>query len=303
MTGEAETPKTGQVVDVAMGVRRIVAPNPGPMTFWGTNTYLVGTGAVIVIDPGPDDATHLEAIISAVGPSTVQAIVVTHAHRDHSALAPRLALETGAEVFGFGPPTAGRSTLMTKFAAAGGIGGGEGVDTAFSPDRILTDGEVVLPAGVQLKALHTPGHFGGHISLWMDDIIFSGDLVMGWSTTLISPPDGDVRDFFRSAARLRALDANLLLPGHGAPITNPRARIDALIAHRFSREAQVIAALETSGTAHDVAAAIYHELPAQLLPAATRNTLAHLLDLWDRGQARPDGARPETANWHIVRKA
>lgn len=302
MAGEAETPLPGAVIPVAPEVRRIIAPNPGPMTYWGTNTYLVGNDPVWIIDPGPDDDHHLEAILSAIGPSHIAGILVTHAHRDHTALVPRLAHATQAETFGFGAATAGRSAVMTRFAEAGGIGGGEGIDAAFAPDHQIADGHQLAAGPHCITALHTPGHFAGHLSFWMNDLLFSGDLVMDWSTTLISPPDGDVRDFFRSAGRIRALDAQILLPGHGKPVDAPRTRIDTLISHRFTREAQVISALATPAIPLDLAKSIYVDLPEALLPAAARNTLAHLLDLWERGIAQPIGTHPESAIWRHADK-
>lgn len=281
------------VVTLAPGLVRLRAPNPSPMTHTGTNTYLLGEGDVAVIDPGPAMPDHLDAILAALGGRPVRAILVTHAHLDHAPLARPLAEATGAPVMAFGDARAGRSARM---AALSGIGGGEGVDTGFRPDEVLADGGTVAGADWTLSALHTPGHFGNHLSLAWGDAVFSGDLVMGWASTLVSPPDGDVADFRASCARLRACGPAVLHPGHGAPVTDPAARIDWLVGHRRAREDQIRAALtERPGTAVDLTARLYTDTPRALWPAASRNVLAHLVDLSDRGLARPLGPLTEHA--------
>lgn len=299
MKGEAEKPVVGRAEVVAPDVRRILAPNPGPMTYWGTNTYLLGTDPVAVVDPGPDIPAHREAILAALGDARVAGVLVSHAHRDHSALVPALARAVGAPLMGFGPPEAGRSALMTRVAERESLGGGEGVDHTFAPDSVLVDGSSLTLNGMTITALHTPGHFAGHLSFVVGDVVLTGDVVMGWSTTLISPPDGDVRAFLQTAGRLRALGARRFLPGHGPAIDHPSARLDWLIAHRFERERQVCAALEggAPATAAELAAAIYHDVDAALLPAATRNVLAHLLDLWDRGEVHPGEGPLDATQW------
>lgn len=276
---------------MAPGLRSLRAPNPGPMTGPGTNTYLLGWRDLAVIDPGPDDPAHLAAILDALGPEQrVSHIIVTHAHRDHSALAPRLAAQTGAPVLAFGDATAGRSSAMARLAESG-TGGGEGVDASFRPDLCVGDGAVVTGSDWQLVALWTPGHMGNHLCLHWQDAVFTGDLVMGWSSSLISPPDGDMAAYFRSCARLDRIGARVLYPAHGEPITDPAARIAELVAHRRAREAQIRDAL-----AHGplplapLTRRVYGDLTPHLLPAASRNTLAHLLDLVERGivHAVPD---------------
>ncbi|MEL7026079.1 MAG: MBL fold metallo-hydrolase [Pseudomonadota bacterium] len=302
MGREAKKPEPGVSVEIEPGIRRIVAPNPGPMTHWGTNTYLIGHDPILVIDPGPASDAHLSAVLAALGSAKVKGIAVTHAHLDHSAMAQALAHQTGAPILGFGPPEAGRSALMERFAKDGGIGGGEGRDAALHPDILLADGDRV--ADTDLRALHTPGHFGGHLSFQIDDIVLTGDVVMGWSTTLISPPDGDVRDFLNSAWRLASLGARRLLPGHGQPVEDPGDRLIWLIKHRLARETQVLEALgRAPGTAKDVARLIYADLPEGLLPAATRNTLAHLLDLWDREHIAPGDGPLDHAVWAFLPKS
>ncbi len=295
MAGETDReamPATGVAVAMAPGVHRLLAPNPSPMTHWGTNTYLVGTDRLVVIDPGPDMPAHFEALRAAIAGRPVDHIVVTHAHVDHSALAGRLHDATGAPVAAFGTAHSGRSAIMTRLAEDGLTGGGEGMDTGFAPDLRLADGARLASDAGSLKVLHTPGHLGGHLCLALDDVVFTGDHVMGWAPSLVSPPDGDLTDFMASCARLRSdlPGGASALPGHGAPVVDLVGRLDALIAHRRHREAQILAALTVaSGTPADLAGRIYTDVPPALLPAATRNVLAHLIDLVERNRARSLG--------------
>lgn len=261
---------------------RVLAPNPSALTGPGTNTFVLGAHARVVIDPGPDDPAHLDAIMAA-SEGKVSHILVTHAHRDHSAGAARLAQMTGAPVLAFGGATAGRSPLMQRLAAQGLVGGGEGLDHGFRPDIILRDGDPVATAAGEILALHMPGHAGGHLCFAWEGALFSGDIVMGWTSTLISPPDGDLTDYLRSLARMRDFGARRLYPAHGDPVEAPAARIDALLAHRRQRSAQIIAAL---GQRPDHAAGLarrLYDVPAPLLHAAERNVLAHLVALFDLG--------------------
>lgn len=268
-------------------LRRLIAPNPSPMTERGTNTYLVGGSEVAVIDPGPDDTSHLEAILAALEGARVAAILVTHAHLDHSALAPRLAARTRAPVLAFGGAGAGRAPEM---AGLEGIGGGEGLDHAFAPDETLADGEALSVDGTPIEAIWTPGHLGSHLAFLWNGAAFSGDLVMGWASSLVSPPDGDVRRFMTSCRALAARGPRILYPGHGAPVADPQARIGWLIAHREARDAQVLEALGAGPlTARDVASRIYADLPPELLPSAERNVLAHMIDLHRRDRIAPGG--------------
>ncbi len=287
MTAHQEfDPVPGRPENIAPGLRRILAPNPSPMTFRGTNSYLIGDRELTLIDPGPDDPAHLDALLAAIGSARLARILVTHSHRDHSGLVPALARKTGAPVLAFGGAEAGRSAAMAALAAAGAAGGGEGVDAGFAPDRCLADGDRLVTEAGSIEALHTPGHMGNHLSFAWNGAIFSGDLVMGWSSSLVSPPDGDLADFYRSCARLRARPERVFFPAHGAPVTEPVARIDALVAHRRSREAQILAALaEGPDDLAGLTARIYHDTDRALWPAASRNLLAHLVDLEGRGLA------------------
>lgn len=289
--GRQEVPVPGQVRQVAPGLRQVLAPNPSPMTLHGTNTWIVGTGRVAVIDPGPALPEHLAALLAALAPGeAVSHILVTHAHLDHSPLARPLAQATGAPVLAFGDARAGRSPVMARLAAAGAGGGGEGVDADFAPDELLADGDEVAGDGWTLTALHTPGHFGNHMSFVWAERLFTGDQVMGWSSSLISPPDGDVGQYLASLDRLAGLGARVAHSGHGPDIADPAARITELATHRRQREAEVLAALaEAPGDAAGLAARIYTGTPPALLRAAARNVLAHLVDLSERGLIAPRG--------------
>lgn len=282
----------------AVKERVVLAPNPSALTGPGTNSFLLGTRQVAVIDPGPDIPSHLDAIVAAAGGADrISHILVTHAHLDHSGGVRRLARMTGAPVLAFGDAAAGRSALMARLAGQG-LQGGEGVDRDFAPDIVLADGAVVETDEWTLKAIHTPGHMGNHLSFACGDTIFCGDVVMAWSTTLISPPEGDLADFFRSLDRLAAREARRLVPAHGPAVTDVPARLAYLAAHRRARSGQIMAALQQApGDAAALAARIY-DVPAELLPAAARNVLAHLVALHELGAVRPDDARLPEATWH-----
>ena len=290
-------PNPGIAEELEPGLRRIVAPNPSPMTYWGTNTYLLGTDEIAVIDPGPDNPHHLAAIRNALLPGQkITSVIVTHSHVDHSPLARPLADHTGAEVLAFGPSTAGRSEAMQALASSGLVGGGEGVDTAFAPDRVLADGDRIEVGDHEIGVLHTPGHMGNHISLAWGQSCFTGDLVMGWASSLVSPPDGDLTDFMASCRKLRARPWTVFHSGHGAPITDPSKRLDWLINHRLSREASILEALsDGAATARALAERIYTETPKALLPAAERNVLAHLIDLVGQSKVSTVGPLSSTA--------
>ena len=283
-------PTYGVAETVAPGLARIIAPNPSPMTFWGTNTFLAGKDALVIIDPGPADEAHLAALLAAIGDREVTHILVTHSHLDHSPLACALQREVDAPICAYGPSDAGRSEMMTRLASEGLIGGGEGVDTGFAPDLHLRDGVSLTTGAGRVTAIHTPGHFGNHMCFEWDETLLCGDLVMGWASSLVSPPDGDLGHFLQSCQRLRSRATGAFYPAHGPAIAEPLARLDWLIAHRRMRSEEILKALK-KGRA-DVAMltrAIYTETPRTLWPAASRNVLAHLVHLVEQGRVQADG--------------
>jgi glyoxylase-like metal-dependent hydrolase (beta-lactamase superfamily II) len=275
----------GEAQEVAPGVRRILCLNPGPFTFRGTNTYLIGRGEVAVLDPGPEDAAHLAAILRATQAERITRILVSHTHRDHSPGVAPLAAATGAPSFGFGPH-------MTPPDA-----GGEGGDHAFRPDVTLPDGAAVEADAWRVTALHTPGHCANHLCFALETaegggVLFSADHVMSWSTSVVSPPDGDMAAYMASLARIAARDDRLYLPGHGPPLPDPAPFVAALAAHRREREAKVLDALRAArrATAAELVPPVYGpELDPRLAPAAARSLLAHLIKLADEGAAARDG--------------
>lgn len=266
------------------GLVRLTAPNPSAMTFTGTNSYVLGDSRLVVIDPGPADPRHLRALLDLIAGRRVEAIVVTHAHRDHSGLAPALSQATGAPVAAFGPVCNGPEPNPDVRR-----GPGDGIDRAFRPDLQIADGGLVAVEGGSMRALHTPGHLGDHLCLAWEGRLFSGDHVMGWSTSIVAPPEGDMGDYVASLFRLGQEDWRIALPGHGGVIDEPNARIAALIAHRRDRESRIRGALgPTPATVEEITHVAYRETPEPMLPLAARNCLAHLIDLQARGLARSD---------------
>lgn len=288
-------PPSGSVETVAADVVRIVAPNPSPMTASGTCTYVVGRDAdAAVIDTGPADDGHAERIRAALAGRTLCAVLVSHPHLDHSAGAHAFA-GGAAPVMAFGGVAAGRSAMMRRLAERDDLGGGEGTDGGFAPDVVVADGAVVAGDGWRLVALHTPGHMGPHLSFhWPDRrLCFTGDVAMGWSSTLISPPDGDVTQFFQSLDRLRSLSAAALLPGHGPVVTNPAERLAALRDHRLAREAAILDALGYADRIATLLPRVYADTPPAMHAMAARNLFAHLLRLVETGAATADRLAPD----------
>lgn len=276
---------SGKVVWLSGDIRRIIAPNPSPMTHAGTNTYLVGCGeGLVLIDPGPDSAQHVEDILKALEPEEkIAAIVVTHAHSDHSGAVRLLAAKTKAPVYAYGPATRGRSAAMQNLADQGFSTGGEGIDPDFAPDIQLEDGAIIPCAGGDLQVIHTPGHLSNHICLARDGILFSGDHAMGWSSSIVSPPDGDMGAYIASLRKLRAHHWRALMPGHGPITLDADDCLERLLQHRLHREAEIMKILrEGPCSAAQITARIYRDTPPYLHAAAERNVLAHLIDLTER---------------------
>ena len=273
----------GEVEQVAPGIRRILCGTPGPFTWRGTNTWLIGGGSsVAVLDPGPVDEAHLAAILNATRGERISHILVSHTHRDHSPGVAALQAATGAASHGFGPH-------MTPPEQ-----GGEGGDHAFRPDEAIADDATVSGGDWSLRAIHTPGHCANHLCFALEGsgILFSADHVMSWSTSVVSPPDGDMAAYMRSLARLAERDDRLFLPGHGPALPNPGPFMAALAAHRREREAMVLDALRAArrATAQALVPPVYGPaLDPRLVPAAARSLLAHLIKLESEGAARRDG--------------
>ena len=277
----------GDCDQVSPLIRRVVANNPGPFTYLGTGTYIIGKGEVAVIDPGPDMADHLDALMAALEGETVTHILVTHHHTDHSPLARPLHEKTGAKIYGCAVGAkAGDSAVITE----------AGHDLDFSPDIDICGGGAVFEGpGWTLEAIATPGHTSNHIcfALKEENALFSGDHIMGWSTTVVSPPDGDMTAYMDSLDKVKALDFDVLWPTHGPPVRDVAPFIDAYIAHRRAREAQVLKALG-DGRTHitDMIPDLYVQVDKRLWPAAARSVLGHMIDLTRRGVVVSDDADP-----------
>lgn len=272
----------GTAAAVTPRIRRVVADNPGPFTFKGTGTYLIGHGKVAIVDPGPDQPDHIEALLRAVRGETVTHILVTHTHRDHSPATPAIAKATGATVYAYGPHP----------RPPGGEHAEEAGDLAFAPDVRLADGDVVEGDGWTVEAVHTPGHISNHLCFAVreDQALLTGDHVMGWSTAVISPPDGNMAAYFASLRKLLPRRETLYIPTHGAEIREPVPFVKAYIEHRLAREAQILARLEEGPkTIPEIVARNYAETPLNLHAAAGRSTLAHLVQMVDEGRVRTDG--------------
>ncbi|MFZ1743716.1 MAG: MBL fold metallo-hydrolase [Pontixanthobacter sp.] len=264
-------------------VRRVLAPNPSPYTYTGTQTYLVGAeGDVAVIDPGPAEDTHLNALIAAIGDATVTAIMCTHTHRDHSPAAAPLAARTGAPIVGCAP-------LVLK---VDGPRSDESFDTTYAPDRVLLDGEQMTGTGWTLTAVHTPGHTSNHLCFALEEsgALFTGDHVMGWSTSVVIPPDGDMGDYMRSLDKLYTREDRVYYAAHGAPIDKPRQLVRGMMGHRRQRENQIIRLIgQTPQSIEDLVPQMYKGLDPRLTGAAGMSVKAHLLDLERKGMVKSSG--------------
>ena len=267
----------GALVTISPTVRRMTARNPGPFTFKGTNTYVIGHGEVAILDPGPLLDEHIDALLDALKGETLTHILISHTHLDHTAAVPTVKEGTGAPTYGFGP-----------HQSREGMGG----DLDFTPDVVIRDGDTIEGKGWALTALHTPGHAGNHLcfALPQENALFSADHVMGWSTSVVSPPDGDMADYFRSLEKLRGRTEQVYWPGHGPEIPDPAPFIEAFIAHRRERETAILDRIAAGDeTIEAMLTPIYGELDPKLRPAAARSVLAHLVKLVAEGRVESDG--------------
>ena len=274
--------KAGLAVELAPGIRRLLAPNPGLMTGPGTNTYLLGKKEIVVLDPGPAIDEHIGAIQRVAG-GPIRWVLVTHTHADHSPAATLLARETGAALVGQPPPA------------------GPNQDQTFSPQQVLKDQEYFKTSELTLQAIHTPGHASNHLCYLHQELrwLFTGDHLMNGSTVVINPPDGNMKQYLESLERLKELNQEKILPGHGEVITDPDQIIDWTISHRHERETKIIGAIreQHNPTTTELLATVYDDVDSRLLPVAERSLLAHLIKLGEDGRARETNK-----HWMLVGK-
>jgi glyoxylase-like metal-dependent hydrolase (beta-lactamase superfamily II) len=284
---DGAAPQSGETVSLSALVRRRIAPNGGPFTASGTCSYIVGFDDVAIIDPGPEDAGHIAALVAACAGARVSAIVVTHTHRDHSPGARLLQARTGAPILGCGPHRAARALSDGEFPHLDAS-----ADREHRPDRELQDGETLAGSNWTLEAVATPGHTMNHLAFALREeaALFSGDHVMAWSTSIVAPPDGSMRAYMDSLDKLRTRAETIYWPGHGGPVRDPRRFVRGLAAHRRQREASIRARIEAGD--RDIRAiveAIYQGLNPALRGAAALSVFAHLEDLVERGVVLCDG--------------
>lgn len=274
---------TGMLMRLTPLVARVLAPNPSPFSYTGTQSYIIGADNLAVVDPGPDEAAHLTALLSAIDGRPVEAILCTHTHRDHSPAASILAERTGAPVIGCAPLALEDDGPRADAA----------FDPFYRPDRVLNDGERVAGDGWTLEAVATPGHTSNHLcfALLEEDALFTGDHVMGWSTSVVSPPDGDMTAYMLSLQRLLGRKDAIYYPAHGDPVTRPQRLVRGMMGHRKQREGQIRRFLERNGVSAipDMVTEMYKGIDPRLHSAAGRSVLAHLIDLDGRGIAAATG--------------
>jgi glyoxylase-like metal-dependent hydrolase (beta-lactamase superfamily II) len=279
-------PDYGRLVRVTPLISRVVANNPSPFTFKGTGVYIVGDKDVAVIDPGPDMPEHVEALKRALAGKRVTHILVTHCHSDHSPAAKPLKQWSGARTYAFGPHGRARDEFEAKVEAGG--------DLDFMPDIRVKDGETIQGNGFTFECVHTPGHTSNHMcfALKEEKALFTGDHIMGWSTTVVTPPDGNMTEYMASVKKLQARDDKTLYPTHGAPVTEPKPFLAAYLEHRYEREAQILTAIKDGlDTIPAMVARIYASVDKGLHAAASRSVLAHLIKLEEEGKVRHEGNR------------
>ena len=279
-------PRYGELVQVTPLISRVVANNPGPFTFMGTGTYIIGGDDVAVIDPGPDMPEHVDALKRALDGRRVSHILVTHTHSDHSPAAKPLKEWSGAKTYAFGPHGRTRDEFEAKVEAGG--------DMDFMPDVRVKDGETITGNGFSFACVFTPGHTSNHMCFALNEekALFTGDHIMGWSTTVVTPPDGDMAQYMDSVRKLEARGDRTLYPTHGSPVTEPKPFLAAYLAHRIDRENQVLAAVKDGlDTIPVMVARLYADVDKRLHPAAARSVEAHLIKLEREGRVTREGGR------------
>lgn len=284
----------GENIGVSPLIARVLADNPGPFTFKGTGVYIVGARDVAVIDPGPLIAKHVDALKRALAGKRVSHILVTHTHSDHSPAAQPLKEWSGAKTYAFGPHGSGHHDDGPRVE--------EGGDQSFVPDVRLKDGDVVRGDGWTMEAVHTPGHTSNHLCFALDEekALFTGDHVMGWSTTVVTPPDGNMREYMASLAKLQKRNDAILYPTHGAPVRDPKPFLQAYVDHRLGREAQILSCIRDGiATIPEMVARMYVDVDKRLHPAAARSVLAHLIQLSEDGRVIADPAPTPSAHYRI----
>jgi glyoxylase-like metal-dependent hydrolase (beta-lactamase superfamily II) len=317
-------PDYGVVHQLSPLIRRVVAKNPNPFTFTGTGVYLVGRGEVAVIDPGPPLDEHLDAVVGALGPDErITRVLVTHTHTDHTAAVEAVVQRTGATTYGFGPhgpvpevdpmeqvrfdeyfTDEERQEFTKQWDETPDELRREGPDTSFVPDVAVGHGDVIEGPGWTIEVVHTPGHTSNHVcfALREEDVLFTGDHVMGWATSVISPPDGDLFDYLESLRVLLDRDDRVYWPTHGPAISDPKPYVQAFLDHRLDRERQIVDALSDGpSTIKDLVPAMYYDVDKRLWRAAANSVYAHLLALHRSGRAEPVDAAPSiTATWRLL---
>lgn len=274
----------GELAEIAPGIRRIIARNPSPFTLHGTGTYVLGRGSVAVIDPGPADPAHIDALLAGLQGERITHVLVTHTHLDHSPGCRLLARHADAPTYGYGPHGAGRLEADSPVE--------EGADMEFRPDRQVRHGQRIEGDGWSVECVHTPGHTSNHCCYALDGAgaLFSGDHVMGWSTSIVSPPDGNMGDYLASLALLLERDDRIYWPTHGPAVQEPKTLVRAFIAHRQARERQI---LDCVGRGQrriaDMLPSMYAHLPKSMHPAAARSALAAIEHLIDKGALAAEG--------------
>jgi glyoxylase-like metal-dependent hydrolase (beta-lactamase superfamily II) len=317
------SPTYGEVVELSPLIRRVVARNPNPFTFTGTGVYLVGRGEVAVIDPGPTLDDHLDAVLGALEPGErIGHLLVTHTHTDHTAAVPRMVERTGAPTYGFGPhgPVPAedpldkvsfdehftdeeRAAFEKAWRETPDELKREGPDQDFAPDVEVSDGDVIAGPGWTMEAVHTPGHTSNHVCFGLreEQVLFTGDHVMGWSTSVISPPDGDLFDYLNSLRKLLDRRDRRYWPTHGPAIDNPQDYVQSFLDHRLHRERQIIVALEAGPTTiKAVVPSMYADVDKRLWRAAANSVYAHLLALHREGRVTVEAEPSLTATWSLT---